>query len=203
MRILPASFPCVLNHVSSMATSSLDSLFSEFDDIFMDETDGAFPELKAMIGPPMHIYLRKDIPIRPTRCLHVRRIPLGFEEVANREIDSLLAAGVIRRVNEPTAWISPAAFIIKPDGKSLRLVVDLRGLNRHVLRPVHPFPSVQEITSSITAGTKFFMKLDALKGYYQIQLDEESIALTTFITPQGHFAFARAPMGCSASGDEY
>ena len=192
MRILPASFPCVLNHVSSMATSSLDSLFSEFDDIFMDETDGAFPELNAMIGPPMHIYLRIDIPIRPTRCLHVRRIPLGFEVVANREIDSLLAAGVIRRVNEPTAWISPAAFIIKPDG----LVVDLRGLNRHVLRPVHPFPSVQEITSSITAGTKFFMKLDALKGYYQIQLDEESIALTTFIPPQGHFAFARAPMGC-------
>ena len=87
--------------------------------------------------------------------------------------------------------------------KARRIFVDLRGLNRHVLRPVHPFPSVQEITSSITAGTKFFMKLDALKGYYQIQLDEESIALTTFITPQGHFAFARAPMGCSASGDEY
>ena len=203
MRILPVSFPCVLNHVSSVATSSLDELFSEFNDIFQDETDGVFSELQPMVGPPMHIYLRKDIPVKPTRCLHVRRIPLGFEEIANREIESLLAAGVIRRVEKPTAWISPAAFIVKPDGKSLRLVVDLRGLNRHIERPVHPFPSVKEITSSIPAGTKHFMKLDALKGYFQIPLDEESIDLTTFITPQGRFSFARAPMGLCASGDEY
>ena len=203
MKILPASFPSVLNHVSSVTTNSLDQLFSEYEDIFADATDGVYSELKPMDGPPMKIHLRKDVTIKPTRCLHVRRIPLGFEETANREIESLLAAGVIRRVEKPTAWISPAAFLVKPDGKSLRLVVDLRGLNRYVLRPVHPFPTVNEITSSIPAGSSFFMKLDALKGYYQIRLDEESQLLTTFITPQGRFCWTRATMGLCASGDEY
>ena len=38
-------------------------------------------------------------------------------------------------------------------------------------------------------------------GFYQIQLDEHSQELTTFITPYGHFCFKRLPFGIS-SGPE-
>ena len=45
--------------------------------------------------------------------------------------------------------------------------------------------------------------LDAVKGYWQVPLDEKSQNLTTFITPYGRYKFLRAPMGLTSSQDEY
>ena len=47
------------------------------------------------------------------------------------------------------------------------------------------------------------MKLDALWGFYQILLDEDSRHITTFICEWGTFEFCRAPMGLNCSGDEF
>ena len=44
-----------------------------------------------------------------------------------------------------------------------------------------------------------FSKLDANSGFWQLSLDEESKLLTTFITPQGRFAFNRIPFGISSA----
>ena len=51
--------------------------------------------------------------------------------------------------------------------------------------------------------SKHFAKLDAIQGYFQIPLDEESSKLTTFLLPMGRFRYTRAPMGLNASGDEW
>ena len=48
-----------------------------------------------------------------------------------------------------------------------------------------------------------FTKLDALKGYHQCPLDEESQLLTTFITPFGRYKFLRAPYGLSSISEHY
>ena len=45
--------------------------------------------------------------------------------------------------------------------------------------------------------------MDALWGYYQIPLAEESKHITTFICEWGTFEYNRAPMGLNSSGDEY
>jgi hypothetical protein len=42
---------------------------------------------------------------------------------------------------------------------------------------------------------KFFTVVDALKGYHQCALDEESMSLTTFATPEGLHQYTRLPMG--------
>ena len=52
-------------------------------------------------------------------------------------------------------------------------------------------------------NSKVFCKLDAVIGYYQIPLDEESRKLTTFLLPSGRYRYLRAPMGLSASSDEW
>ena len=44
-----------------------------------------------------------------------------------------------------------------------------------------------------------FSKLDANRGFWQLPLDEESKLLTTFITPQGRFAFNRIHFGISSA----
>jgi hypothetical protein len=55
-------------------------------------------------------------------------------------------------VTEPTEWISPAFFVEKPNGRGARMVCDFTGINRFIQRPVHPFPSTQDLLSDIGAG---------------------------------------------------
>ncbi len=111
-------------------------------------------------------------------------------------------AGIIRQVYKPTEWISPALYVTKPNGK-VGLVTDYHQLNKCVNRPMHPFPSATEFTSSIPPGTKWFVRLDAKNRYFQLLMDEASMALTTFIVPQGRFEYWHTPKGLCSSGNEY
>ena len=94
------------------------------------------------------------------------------------------------------------SFVRKPDG-GCRSVVDLSGLNDYVERPVHPFPAPKDILATIPHGSKKFAVFDCLKGYWQIELEDESKDLTTFLTEFGRYRYNRAPMGLNASGDEF
>ena len=115
----------------------------------------------------------------------------------------LLKAGVTIRVDGPEPWCAPAFFAPKGDGISVRMVTGFTHINRFVIRPVHPFPSEQDIVQCIPAGTAFFAKMDAIHGYFQLALDEESSRLTTFLLPSGRYRYLRAPMGLSSSSDEW
>jgi hypothetical protein len=48
-----------------------------------------------------------------------------------------------------------------------------------------------------------FAKIDLVKGYWQMPLEEKSRELTTFITPFGKLRFLRAPMGFISTGDSF
>ena len=86
------------------------------------------------------------------------------------------------------------SFVPKPGGK-VRSVVDLVELNKYVERPTHPFPAPRDIIAQIPSTSRCFAVFDALHGYWQIPLDEESKPLTTFITEFGRYRYLRAPMG--------
>ena len=45
------------------------------------------------------------------------------------------------------------------------------------------------------SGAKFFTKLDASSGYWQIKVDQESSKLLSFATPFGRYHFKRLPYG--------
>ena len=59
---------------------------------------------------------------------------------------------------------------------SVRICVDLKPLNKSILRELHPLLKVDEIP-----GAKHLTKLDANSGFWQIPLAEESHPLTTFV----------------------
>ena len=174
-------------------------LLADFEDIISD----MLPKRPAC-GKPMRIHLKSG-EIKPTRILTTQKVPLHWEGLACRVIDKALADGIISKVDGPTDWISPAFFVNKrvPGETSLRLVTDFTGLNKYVLRPVHPFPSSQEIVSGLDPRSRYFCKMDAVQGYHQIPLDDESSLLTTFILPWGRFRYRCAGMGLSASSDEW
>lgn len=176
-----------------------DELIEEYSDVFNDEV------LTPMAGEPMHIHLdRFSNEYKPLRICTARTVPVHLAKEAEKTMEWFVKSGVVQKVegNEFSEWCSPAFFVKKPNGK-VRLVVDYREINKYIQRPVHPFPSPRDIIKQINPDSRYFMKLDALQGYYQLPLDEESSKLTTFLLPSGRYRFLRAPMGMNSSSDGF
>ena len=152
----------------------------------------------------MTIEFKKDHNIKPRHVTTCKQIPQHYQETADKLVDKLLRDEVIEPVpiDETSEWISPAFFVPKEGGKAgVRLVTDFTQLNKAIKRPVHPFPSANDITRKIQAETKFFAKMDATQGYHQVPLAEESRKFTTFLIPRGKFRYRRGPMGLRSTND--
>ena len=126
-----------------------------------------------------------------------RKVPFPLQSKLKEELDKMEKMDVIIPVDEPTDWVSSLVVVMKKNGQ-LRVCLDPRDLNRAIKREHYQLPSRAEITAQF-AGAKYFSKLDASSGFWQIQLDDESSKLCTFITPYGRYKFLRLPFGiCSA-----
>ena len=53
------------------------------------------------------------------------------------------------------------------------------------------------------ANAKYFTVLDAMKGYHQCLLDQDSQLLTAFIIPFGRFKYLRAPYRIPSISEHY
>ena len=213
LRLLSENFPCLVHSVrakSAIASARAATVSKAVPDIFrIENVKKAFPEVFAaklgrrrLQGPPMKIRLRDDVEVIPKHVTTARQVPLHLQDAAKATVDNLVDNGVIVPVDEPTEWISHGHFVQKPDG-SARLVTDFVHLNQYVLRPVHPFPTPDEIRRLLKPTSKVWLVVDASSGYFQVVLEEESSKLTTFLLPWGPYRYTVAPMGLSASSDEW
>ncbi len=87
----------------------------------------------------------------------------------------------------------------EPEDCNVRLVTDYAPINSYIERPVHPFTLPNIAFQSIDSNNKWFAKLDALHGYFQLPFDKESQLKTVFLLPQGKFYYKVVPMGLSPS----
>lgn len=192
--VLRADFPAQIRTCS--AGNTMHSIMQEYDDVFSNA-------VKPMAGPPMVIHLTDNV--KPHRVMTARQVPLHLREAADKLVEKLVQEGIIARVTEPTDHVS-AGFFVPKEGKvplEVRLVTDYIPLNKSVRRPIHPFPTARDILQSISPQSRYFAKLDCVHGYFQIPLEESSSFLTTFLLPSGRYRYLRAPMGLSASSDEW
>ena len=83
---------------------------------------------------------------QPYRLFSPRPIPAGLREKAKKEIDSMLALGVIEPVEQSTEWCSGLTIAPKANG-GIRMCVDLVRLNKGVERQVYPLPRVSDTLS--------------------------------------------------------
>ena len=75
-------------------------------------------------------------------------------------------------------------------------------LNESVCRERHLLPAVEQTLTQL-AGAQVFTKLDANSGFWQIPLANESVLLTTFITPFGRFCFNHLPFGITSAPEHF
>ena len=106
------------NQCRSVQDNLTDRIFQDYKDVMSDELN----PVPMQTGKKMHINMTENP--RPFKTLIARRVPLRFEEEANKTIQDLINKGVITPVTETTDWCSPAFFLAKADGIRVRLVTD-------------------------------------------------------------------------------
>ena len=104
----------------------------------------------------------------------------------------MLEIGAISGSKSP--WASAVVLVRNKDG-SLRFCIDLRKLNSRTIKDAYFLPRIDETLDCLN-GAQWFTSLDLKSGYWQVELDEESKALTAFtVGPLGFYQCERMPFG--------
>ena len=88
----------------------------------------------------------------------------------------MLDVGAIRPSNSP--WASAAVLVWKKYRK-LQFCIDLQKLNARTIKDVNSLPRIDETLDCLN-GVEWFSSLDLKLGYWQVEMEEDSKALTAF-----------------------
>lgn len=130
------------------------------------------------------------VPHHPIQMRHYRRPQHEYDET-NRQVQTLVKSKKVRPSISPYA--SPTTLVRKKDG-TYRLCMDFRRLNAITIDDKQPLPLIHEVLDRLK-GAKYFTTLDMAAGYWHIEMDEESIEKTAFVTNEGHYEWLVMPFG--------
>ena len=101
-------------------------------------------------------------------------VPLAYQSAFRKELESLIELDFI----EPSisAWSSPPIPVKKKDG-GIHIVVDFKKLNSVTIPEPFAMPTIDSIVAQLGSAS-FLSKLDLLKGFHQVPMDECSKHLT-------------------------
>ena len=105
---------------------------------------------------------------------------------AHRNLFRVLSNGRSGANTFAMSLVLEESWLTRP--KKERRSVRMLGVGNCAIASVMSF-----VANKTQSKAKCFIVFDALKGYHQCPLDEESQKLTTFITPFGRFKYLRAP----------
>ena len=164
----------------------------DFDMSTVEQLEREFPEVfsnlpgKTEVGQ-MVIQSTEPYPLASAPY----RVPDKLKEGVRGEIQKLVELGVVVQSTSP--WASPIVPVPKPDG-TLRLCIDYRRLNAVTVADPYYMATLEEILERV-GSSGCISKLDLLKGFYQVEVQEESRAKTAFVSPFGKYEFVRMPFG--------
>ena len=78
----------------------------------------------------------------------------------------------------------------------------MRRANEAIIRERHPIPTIEEVLYDLN-GSTVFSKLDLKWGFHQVELEEESREITTFVTHRGLYRYKRLIFGISSAPEKY
>jgi hypothetical protein len=130
------------------------------------------------------------------------KIPEILKPEVEKQIEVLLKQGFI--VPSNSDMVSPIVCVVKHDScktgsMKVRLVCDLRYLNRYTRFDPYPVPDQEEVMNKL-ASFQFITVFDARASYWQTMVKQEHQWLLGFATHHGIWQWTRTPFGAKNSG---
>lgn len=176
-----------INTNVSTSNDTVDVIVERYSDVFKGFGELPFTykiQLKENAQPVVHA---------------ARRVPAPMKDLLKDELNRMTTLGVIKKIEEPTDWVNSMVCVKKKNG-DLRICMDPKDLNENIKREHYQIPKREEITSEM-AGARYFSKLDASQGFWQLKLEESSTKYCTFNTPFGRYCFLRLPFGIISASE--
>ena len=125
-----------------------------------------------------------------------RNIPSGLLEEVKDHLDHMLNVGVIKP--SKFTWSNAVVLVWKKDG-GLRLCIDFQRLNTQTQKDAFPLFQIHGAIS-VLSGSKYYMTVDLLSGFWQTLMVEPSKQYTAFtVGTLRFFQCERMPFGlCNA-----
>ena len=183
------SVPISASRVSALHLNAIGKIENEFHHLLSAYPEITTPTFSEAI--PKHGVEHHITTTGPPVHAHARRLPPDKLLAAKAEFAAMESMGIIRRSNSP--WSSPLHVVTKKDGSS-RPCGDYRRLNDATVPDRYPIAHLHDFSSNL-AGTSVFSKIDLIRGYHQIPVNQADVAKTAVITPFGLFEFLRMPFG--------
>ena len=125
---------------------------------------------------------------RPYKLAH------KYKEIDKKEIDNMLAAGIIYPIDQ-SEWEIPMVFQPKKHAPTkLRICVDFRDLNKVTLTNPFPTPYAEEILNEVV-GHECYSFTYGFLGYNQVPIAKEDQKKTTFLCEFASFSYRVMPFG--------
>lgn len=146
------------------------------------------------------VIIRYDENMPPSRKIYTN-IPPAFRSETERRLNDLLESGIIERVTDDMDKSYCSSLLVVPKGKNdIRLVVDLRGPNKAIIRSPFKMPTLECIMTDLP-NCKWFSTIDMTSAFFHIELDARSRHLTNFFAGNGMYRFKRLPFGLTNAPD--
>lgn len=151
-----------------------------------------YPEVKNATGTLQGTFSLKIDPTVTPVVHGPRKLPEALTQRVINKLKKMEADGHIKKVTEPTDWVSSMCMVVK--GDKVRICPDPTDLNKTIRWEHYPIATVEEIVAAMP-GANTFSVIDAKSGFLQLKLNYESSILTTFNTCIGRFRWLRMPFG--------
>lgn len=129
----------------------------------------------------------------------LRQIPFKMGTQVENKIVELERNDIIKKTSGPIPKVSNVVAVPKQNNR-VRLAIDMRQANKAILRERFPMPNIDETLQQMN-GASIFSRLDLTEAFHQIELNENSRYITTFVCHKGLYRFKRLNYGISSASE--